>query len=99
MMTNEQIDIAFTGTNFGTKDYRALLHEAVKKTAVGDHNGSTIARIIMGFGFVELKPNARGSLSELKLTPKGLDFILNESTQGKSAPKNAVTEAQASQGD
>lgn len=46
VVTDEDIDKAFEGTNFGTKDYRTLLNYSVLKKLVGYHCGWTITCIM-----------------------------------------------------
>lgn len=46
VVTDEEIALVFDGTNFGTADYRGLLHTAVLKKACGYHCGHTLTAIM-----------------------------------------------------
>lgn len=46
-ITNEVIEKAFEGTNFGRTDYRAFLGYSVLKKACGWHCGWTITQIMI----------------------------------------------------
>lgn len=46
VITDEEIEKAFNGTNFGRTDYRELLNVSVLKKSVGYHCGHTITCIM-----------------------------------------------------
>lgn len=46
VISNEELQQAFSGTNFGTDDFRGLLHVAILKKACHYHCGHTITTIM-----------------------------------------------------
>lgn len=46
IITDEEIQMVFTNTNFGVTDYRGLLNSSVLKKLVGYHCGWTITCIM-----------------------------------------------------
>lgn len=71
MPTDADILDAFKNTNFGSTDYRKILTEGVKKTAIGQHNGWTLTQIIRNLGLGRISSAHEKNL----LTDKGLRFI------------------------
>ena len=69
VVSDEEIEKAFAGTNFGDRKPRALLGMAVLKTLTGYHSGHTITTIMKELGLID----HRG-----KTTKKGKDFCLCE---------------------
>ena len=69
VVSDEEIEKAFAGTNFGDRKPRALLGMAVLKTLTGYHSGHTITTIMKELGLID----HRG-----KTTKKGKDFCLWE---------------------
>jgi len=51
-LTDEYIEYAFRGTNFGRTDYRNLLAHSVLKKACGTHCGHTITVIMKQIGLI-----------------------------------------------
>ena len=45
-VSDDELEAAFEGTNFGTRDHRQLLEISVLKKAVGYHCGHTITTIM-----------------------------------------------------
>ena len=79
IITDEQISQAFSNTNnFVTTDHRRILLEAVKRTAVGCHNGSAISDTALKLGLTK-ESSEIGNGEAPRLTQKGLDFIVQES--------------------
>lgn len=74
-VTDEEIQAAFSGTNFGTEEHRLLLVRSVLKVAIGYHCGSTITGIMQRMGLVTAK---------LKLTVRGKEFCYDEVGLGRS---------------
>lgn len=74
-VTNEEIEVAFAGTDFGTTEHRLLLLRSVLKVALGYHCGSTITGIMQRMGLTTEK---------LKLTPRGKEFCYQEMQLGRS---------------
>ncbi|HEY9210383.1 MAG TPA: hypothetical protein VIO56_03140 [Methylotenera sp.] len=71
LVPDHEIEDAFKNTNFGRTDYKNILLEGVKKTAIGYHNGWTLTQIIRKLGLgVATSDNENN-----KLTEKGLLFI------------------------
>ncbi|MEG2990170.1 MAG: hypothetical protein RR818_02405 [Citrobacter sp.] len=52
VVSDEDLLRAFAGTNFGTTDYRPLLHQAVLKKACDYHCGHTITQIMKELGLI-----------------------------------------------
>jgi hypothetical protein len=71
MPTDAEILEAFKNTNFGRTDYKNILVEGVKKTAIGQHNGWTLTQIIRNMGLGRVSADHEKNL----LTEKGLKFI------------------------
>lgn len=70
MLTNQQLEKAFAGRNFGTNNYAELLLEGLKKVATGYHNGMTMQNIM-----VEMKLAERREKDFLVLTDLGLVYL------------------------
>jgi len=51
-VTDEDIVVAFTNTNFGRDDHRQLLEASVLKKLVGYHCGHTITTIMKELGLI-----------------------------------------------
>ena len=66
MITKEQIDASFAGTNFGSDDRVFLICDAIAKSAEGYGNGWTITQICRELGVLTQKST---------VTLKGLQFI------------------------
>lgn len=64
IISDEELKLAFLGTNFGTSNHRRLLHSSVIKKAVGYHCGYTITKIMEGMKLIGAneKVLARGRL-------------------------------------
>ena len=62
VISDEELERAFAGTNFGTKDYRSVLHTAVLKKACGYYCGHTITQIMKDLRLIGAKgsPIKRG---------------------------------------
>lgn len=54
-LTDEVVNAAFEGTNFGRSDFRTILAETVLKRASGYHSGRTATNICMGLGLLSSK--------------------------------------------
>lgn len=54
-LTDEVVNKAFEGTNFGRTDFRTILAETVMKRAAGYHSGYTATRICIGLGLLTSK--------------------------------------------
>lgn len=61
-VSDEEIQKAFAGTNFGTTEYRKLLNSSVLKKLVGYHCGHTITCIMQELNLIGKtgKPTERG---------------------------------------
>ncbi|THJ32382.1 hypothetical protein E8K88_11810 [Lampropedia aestuarii] len=53
VVSKEELQKAFTNTNFGTDDHRQLLEVSVLKKAVGYHCGHTITVIMGELGLIQ----------------------------------------------
>lgn len=62
VVSDEEIAVAFEGTNFGRTDYRTLLNASVLKKLVGYHCGHTITVIMQELALIGKtgKPTKRG---------------------------------------
>lgn len=54
-LTDEVVNAAFDGTNFGRTDFRTILAETVMKRASGYHSGYTATTICMNLGLLSKK--------------------------------------------
>ena len=54
-LTDEMINAAFEGANFGREDFRTILAETVLKRAAGYHSGWTATTICMVLGLLSSK--------------------------------------------
>lgn len=56
------LDKAFSGTHFGTEDHRSLLHQAVLKKSLNYHCGHTITEIMRELGLTRKsgEPTSKG---------------------------------------
>lgn len=52
IVSEQELEIVFLGTNFGGADHRTLLHASVLKKAMGYHCGWTITQIMERMGLV-----------------------------------------------
>lgn len=52
IVSNEEIDSAFRGTDFGGHDHRKILNQAVLKKAMQYHCGHTITCIMQELGLI-----------------------------------------------
>lgn len=52
VVSEAELQMMFSGTNFGTTEYRHLLHQAVLKKACGYHCGHTITMIMLEIGLI-----------------------------------------------
>ena len=68
-VTDEDIQIAFLGTNFGRTDHRRLLALSVLKKALKYHCGHTVTQIMVKMGLTTEKGN---------VTNKGRIFCYEE---------------------
>lgn len=77
VVSHNELEIAFLGTNFGGVDHRKLLHASVLKKAMGYHCGWTITRIMERMHLVSPTGNVlkRGK-DLLKTIPELHDFLL-----------------------
>lgn len=62
--TDEQIESAFSGTNFGATDYKSLVRDGLLKVGFGYHNGFTLNKILQFLGLVKLKRDGSPKLTE-----------------------------------
>jgi hypothetical protein len=65
VVTDEEIDVAFLGTNFGTTNYREILNISLLKRFMDYHCGHTITTIMIELGLISkttLKPRRKGVL-------------------------------------
>lgn len=67
-LTDEVVNKAFEGTNFGRTDLRTILAETVMKRASGYHSGWTATTICMNLGLLSKSTRA---------TKLGLTFAFN----------------------
>ena len=51
-LTDEAIEVAFLGTNFGRTDYGVILADTVLKRAAGYHSGGTATAIAIRLGLL-----------------------------------------------
>lgn len=52
IVSEAELQMVFSGTNFGTTEHRHLLHQAVLKKACGYHCGHTITTIMRELGLI-----------------------------------------------
>lgn len=62
-LTDEVVNAAFEGTNFGREDFRTILAETVLKRAAGYHSGWTATTICMGLGLLSSKNQSATKLA------------------------------------
>jgi hypothetical protein len=67
-VTDEEIENAFAGANFGTRGYRKLLEQGVLKRLTGFYNGCTLTHIMHDLGLTTEKDN---------VTKKGKQFCMH----------------------
>lgn len=62
VVSEAELQIVFSGTNFGTTEHRHLLHQAVLKKACGYHCGHTITTIMRELGLIgaNMLPTKKG---------------------------------------
>lgn len=62
IVSDDELDNAFSGTNFGTEDHRGLLHQAVLKKSLNYHCGHTITEIMRELGLIRKsgEPTSKG---------------------------------------
>lgn len=62
IVSEAELQMVFSGTNFGTTEHRHLLHQAVLKKACGYHCGHTITTIMRALGLigVNMLPTKKG---------------------------------------
>lgn len=73
IVTNEEMNRVFEGTNFGAMKPREVIAEAVRKIAQGWSNGKTSQQCIKELGLIEYRNNQWG------LADKGLKYLLADS--------------------
>jgi hypothetical protein len=72
IISEAQIFQVHGNANFGPRNYRDIVNEAVLKVACGYSNGSTANAIIIEHGLVTFKPRCREAVS---LTDKGRRYL------------------------
>ncbi len=65
-ISDNEIAVAFTNTNFGTTQHRKLLEQGVLKKLVGFHSGHTLTQIMLKLGLIA---------PSLRVTLKGKAFL------------------------
>ena len=74
-VTDEEIEAAFAGTNFGTNEHRLMLARSVLKVALGYHCGSTITGIMRRMELITAR---------LKVTGREKAFCYQQMELGRS---------------
>lgn len=85
-LTDEVIEAAFCGTNFGRTDYRDFLAHSVLKKACDWHCGYTITCIMVELGLITPKTHKVTKLGKLFLTDSYPDPL----RESRAAPKAPV---------
>ena len=67
IVSDEELQKAFAGTNFGSVDHRTVLEQSVLKALCGHHSGHTATRIMEELGLRTVKGT---------VTAKGKAFCL-----------------------
>lgn len=77
VISDDEIKDAFVGSYFGTNGHRLILEDAVIKTALNYHNGSTINRIMSELGLIDMKVGRtrHNASQEIRISKKGIDFM------------------------
>ena len=84
-ITEEVINKAFEGTNFGRNDYREFLGYSVLKKACGWHCGHTITTIMIEMGLITPK-----GLAPTKLGKMFLSDCYDDPLRARQAGRNTV---------
>ena len=71
LVTDEQMQASFNGTNFGHTDFRGLLAQGCIKALAGWHQGHTITCILEELRLISRNRRA----DKIKLTAKGRHYI------------------------
>jgi len=71
LVSNEQMQAAFQGTNFGHTDFRGLLAQGCIKALAGCHQGHTLTTILDELRLI----NWNKQTSKIKVTAKGRHYI------------------------
>lgn len=71
IVTDEQMQGVFQGTNFGHTDYRGLLAQGCIKALAGWHQGHTITTILDELRLISWNRQS----SKIKVTAKGRHYI------------------------
>lgn len=73
IVSDDELDKAFSGTNFGPNDHRGLLHQAVLKKSLNYHCGHTITEIMRELGLIRKsgEPTSKG-IDMLRVAYRGL---------------------------
>lgn len=73
LISDQAIEAAFAGTDFGGMDHRSLLEQGVLKIQSGYACGHTLTRILIGLDLIKRHSTA----ARHTLTKKGKDFLFN----------------------
>lgn len=85
-LTDDVIEKAFEGTNFGRTDYREFLGYSVLKIACGWHCGHTITKIIIEMGLITPKNKTLTKLGRMFLSDCYDDPLRAATPPAASAP-------------
>lgn len=76
IISDEEIESGFVGTDFGSSNKRTLIARGVLKCASGFYSGSTLTAILKRFELVVETRRLTGQYqNELKLTRKGQEYL------------------------
>ncbi|WDG45714.1 hypothetical protein [Pseudomonas chlororaphis] len=71
LVTDEQMQASFLGTNFGHTDYRGLLAQGCIKALAGWHQGYTLTTILQELRLISWNRQT----DKIKVTAKGRHYI------------------------
>lgn len=92
IVTNDQLDDVFDGTNFGTRNYRQLIGECLLKMCCGFGDGSTILRVCRDLGLINKKSYILTKVGQRYLWGYAAPFVM-ENAMIDSNPMHEFTDA------
>jgi hypothetical protein len=75
IVSDNELEVAFLGTNFGSNNHRKLLEASVLKKAIGYHCGWTITQIMIDLKLINKKYVVLSKGRRLLQTMRELDAI------------------------
>nr|WP_019334980.1 hypothetical protein [Pseudomonas syringae] len=71
LVSDDQMQVSFSGTNFGHTDFRGLLAQGCIKALAGCHQGHTITTILAQLRLISWNKQSE----KIKITSKGRHYI------------------------